>query len=75
MWYILILLRVNLMMPKLSSSSSTRSVERKEKIEKKIKIETVFLERGLRLLRRMATNEDVKLRQRSTKKSNKTECD
>ena len=68
MWYILILLRVNLMMPKLSSSSSTRSVEeQKEKIEKKIKIETVFLERGLRLLRRMATNEDVKLRQRSTK--------
>ena len=57
------------MMPKLSSSSSTRSVEeQKEKIEKKIKIETVFfLERGLRLLRRMATNEDVKLRQRSTK--------
>ena len=48
MWYILILLRVNLMMPKLSSSSSsTRSVEeQKEKIEKKkIKIETVFLER------------------------------
>lgn len=68
MWYILILLRVNLMMPKLSSSRSTRSVEeQKEKIEKKIKIETVFLERGLRLLRRMATNEDVKLRQRSTK--------
>ena len=68
MWYILILLRVNLMMPKLSSSSSTRSVEeQKEKIEKKIKIETVFLERGLRLLRRMATNEDIKLRQRSTK--------
>ena len=68
MWYILILLRVNLMMPKLSSSSSTRSVEeQKEKIEKKIKIETVFLERGLRLLRRMGTNEDVKLRQRSTK--------
>ena len=56
------------MMPKLSSSRSTRSVEeQKEKIEKKIKIETVFLERGLRLLRRMATNEDVKLRQRSTK--------
>lgn len=56
------------MMPKLSSSSSTRSVEeQKEKIEKKIKIETVFLERGLRLLRKMATNEDVKLRQRSTK--------
>ena len=56
------------MMPKLSSSSNTRSVEeQKEKIEKKIKIETVFLERGLRLLRRMATNEDVKLRQRSTK--------
>lgn len=55
-------------MPKLSSSSSTRSVEeQKEKIEKNIKIETVFLERGLRLLRRMATNEDVKLRQRSTK--------
>ena len=55
-------------MPKLSSSSNTRSVEeQKEKIEKKIKIETVFLERGLRLLRRMATNEDVKLRQRSTK--------
>ena len=48
------------MMPKLSSSSSTRSVEnQKEKIEKKIKIETVFLERGLRLLRKMATNEDV----------------
>ena len=68
MWYILILLRVNLMMLKLSSSSSTRSVEeQKEKIEKKIKIETVFLERGLRLLRRMGTNEDVKLRQRSTK--------
>lgn len=68
MWYILILLRVNLMMPKLSSSSSTRSVEeQKEKIEKNIKIETVFLERGLRLLRRMATNEDIKLRQRSTK--------
>ena len=68
MWYILILLRVNLMMPKLSSSSSTRSVEeQKEKIEKKIKIETVFLERGLRLLRRMATNEDVNLRQCSTK--------
>ena len=68
MWYILILLRVNLMIPKLSSSSSTRSVEeQKEKIEKKIKIETVFLERGLRLLRRMATNEDIKLRQRSTK--------
>lgn len=60
MWYILILLCVNLMMPKLSSSSSTRSVEnQKEKIEKKIKIETVFLERGLRLLRKMATNEDV----------------
>ena len=56
------------MMPKLSSSSSTRSVEeQKEKIKKKIKIETVFLERGLRLLRRMATNEDIKLRQRSTK--------
>lgn len=56
------------MMPKLSSSSSTRSVEeQKEKIEKKIKIETFFLERGLRLLRKMATNEDVKLRQRSTK--------
>ena len=68
MWYILILLRVNLMMLKLPSSSSTRSVEeQKVKIEKKIKIETVFLERGLRLLRRMATNEDVKLRQRSTK--------
>lgn len=56
------------MMPKLSSSSSTRSVEeQKEKIEKKIKIETFFLERGLRLLRKMATNEDVKLRQRPTK--------
>ena len=56
------------MMLKLPSSSSTRSVEeQKVKIEKKIKIETVFLERGLRLLRRMATNEDVKLRQRSTK--------
>ena len=56
------------MMPKLSSSSSTRSVEeQKEKIEKKIKIETVFLERGLRLLRKMATSEDVKLRQCSTK--------
>ena len=55
-------------MLKLPSSSSTRSVEeQKVKIEKKIKIETVFLERGLRLLRRMATNEDVKLRQRSTK--------
>ena len=68
MWYILILLRVNLMMPKLSSSSSTRSVEeQKEKIEKKIKIETFFLERGLRLLRKMATNEDVRLRQRPTK--------
>ena len=40
------------MMPKLSSSSSARSVEeQKEKIEKEIKIETVFLERGLRLLR------------------------
>lgn len=56
------------MMPKLSSSSSTRSVEeQKEKIEKKIKIETFFLERGLRLLRKMATNEDVRLRQRPTK--------
>ena len=68
MWYILILLRVNLMMLNLSSSSSTRSVEeQKEKIEKKIKIETVFLARGLRLLRKMATNEDVKLRQCSIK--------
>ena len=68
MWYILILLRVNLMIPKLPSGSSTRSLEeQKEKMKKKIKIETVFLERGLRLLRRMATNEDVKLRQRSTK--------
>ena len=68
MWYILILLRVNLMIPKLSSGSSTRSLkEQKEKMKKKTKIETVFLERGLRLLRGMATNEDVKLRQRSTK--------
>lgn len=68
MWYILILLRVNLMIPKLPSSSSTRSLEeQKEKMKKKIKIETGFLERGLRLLRRMATNENVKLRQRSTK--------
>ena len=57
------------MIPKLPSSSSTRSLEeQKEKMKKKkIKIETVFLERGLRLLRRMATKEDVKLRQRSTK--------
>ena len=56
------------MIPKLPSSSSTRSLEeQKEKMKKKIKIETVFLERGLRLLRRMGTNEDVKLRQRSTK--------
>ena len=56
------------MIPKLPSGSSTRSLEeQKEKMKKKIKIETVFLERGLRLLRRMATNEDVKLRQRSTK--------
>lgn len=61
MWYILIQLRVNLMIPKLPSGSSTRSLEeQKEKMKKKIKIETVFLERGLRLLRRMATNEDVK---------------
>ena len=68
MWYILILLRVNLMIPKLPSGSSTRSLkEQKEKMKKKTKIETVFLERGLRLLRGMATNEDVKLRQRSTK--------
>lgn len=56
------------MIPKLPSSSSTRSLEeQKEKMKKKIKIETGFLERGLRLLRRMATNENVKLRQRSTK--------
>ena len=56
------------MIPKLPSSSSTRSLEeQKEKMKKKIKIETVFLKRGLRLLRRMGTNEDVKLRQRSTK--------
>ena len=62
MWYILILLRVNLMMPKLSSSSTHSVEEQKEKMKKKLK-----LERGLRLLRRMTTNWDVKLRQRSTK--------
>ena len=39
MWYRLLLLRVNLMMPKLPSSRSTRSVEElKEKIKKKLKL-------------------------------------
>ena len=50
------------MMPKLSSSSTHSVEEQKEKMKKKLK-----LERGLRLLRRMTTNWDVKLRQRSTK--------